>query len=126
VPLDQSDALRDMMKLIARSGLASPLAVLKRMGKGRAGYMSFPMEGYTLAVDFPNRPQARRLIARLEAAAIAAGGRLYLAKDALSKADTVKAMYPELPKWARVVAKADPDGLLQTDMTRRLHLRTDL
>ncbi|MCF2869794.1 FAD-binding oxidoreductase [Octadecabacter sp. G9-8] len=124
VPLDQSGALRDMMKMIARSGLASPLAVLKRMGEGREGYMSFPMEGYTLAVDFPNRPQARRLIAKLEAATVAAGGRLYLAKDALSSGDAIKAMYPDTPKWARTVAKADPDGHLQTDMTRRLDLRT--
>lgn len=123
VPLDQSDALRAMMETIAGSGLASPLAVLKRMGPGRAGYMSFPMEGYTLAVDFPNRPQARALIARLEKATVTAGGRLYLAKDALSTGTAIKAMYPDHPKWAAVAAKADPDGLLQTDMTRRLDLR---
>jgi decaprenylphospho-beta-D-ribofuranose 2-oxidase len=128
VPLDQSHALRDMMQTIAESGLASPLAVLKRMGPGldgdRAGYMSFPMEGYTLAVDFPNRPAARHLIARLESATLAAGGRLYLAKDALSTGTAIKSMYPDYPKWARVAAKADPDGALQTDMTRRLDLRT--
>ena len=69
---------------IAGSGLASPLAVLKRMGPGRAGMMSFPMEGYTLAVDFPNRDAARTLIARLEAMTLEAGGRIYLAKDALA------------------------------------------
>lgn len=124
VPLDQSDALRDMMTVIARSGLASPLAVLKRMGSGRAGFMSFPMEGYTLAVDFPNAIASRRLIAKLEAATLAASGRLYLAKDALSSGPAIKSMYPEHPKWAAQIAKADPDGLLQTDMTRRLDLRT--
>ena len=124
VPLDQSDALRAMMETIAGSGLASPLAVLKRMGTGRAGYMSFPMEGYTLAVDFPNRPQARALIARLEKAALSAGGRLYLARDALSTGSAIKTMYPDYKKWAAVAAKADPEGLLQTDMTRRLELRT--
>ncbi|MEL6957987.1 MAG: FAD-binding oxidoreductase [Pseudomonadota bacterium] len=124
VPLDQADALRDMLSRIARSGLASPLAVLKRMGPGRAGYMSFPMEGYTLAVDFPNRPQAVRLIERLEDMAVDAGGRLYLAKDALSSGSAIKAMYPDYPKWEAAAAKADPDGLLHTDMTRRLELRT--
>jgi len=126
VPFDQSNALRDMMKLIARSGLASPLAVLKRMGPGRAGYLSFPMEGYTLAVDFPNRPQARRLIARLEQATLEAGGRIYLAKDALTSGAAVKAMYSDIPKWAQVVEKSDPKGHLTTDMTRRLELRTGL
>lgn len=126
VPLHQKDALRDMMKSIAGSGLASPLAVLKRMGKGRGGYMSFPMEGYTLAVDFPNHPLARTLIARLERATVAAGGRIYLAKDALSHPGAIKAMYPEHPKWADAVTKADPNGLLQTDLTRRLNLRSAL
>lgn len=124
VPLNQSDALRDMMKTIAGSGLASPLAVLKRMGTGRAGYMSFPMEGYTLAVDFPNRPEARRLIGKLEQATRDVGGRLYLAKDALSTSAAIKTMYPEYPKWAKQAAASDPDGKLQTDMTRRLELRT--
>lgn len=123
VPLDQSLALRAMLERIAGSGLASPLAVLKRMGKGRAGYLSFPMEGYTLAVDFPNRAAARDLIAQLEKATIAAGGRIYLAKDALSNGPAIKAMYPEFKKWAAAAAKADPKGMLQTDMTRRLDLR---
>ncbi|MGJ8610586.1 MAG: FAD-binding oxidoreductase [Octadecabacter sp.] len=126
VPLDQSPALQNMMQMIATSGLASPLAVLKRMGKGRAGYMSFPMEGYTLAVDFPNRPAARALIARLETATIAAKGRLYLAKDGLSNGAAIKSMYSDHLNWAREVATADPDGLLQTDLTRRLDLRTPL
>ena len=126
VPLHQAEALRTIMQTIATSGLASPLAVLKRMGEGRAGYLSFPMEGYTLAVDFPNRPAARALIARLEAATLAADGRLYLAKDALCTSAKIKSMYSDHPKWAREAAKADPDGLLQTDMTRRLDLRTPL
>ncbi len=124
VPLGQANALRAMMDMIAESSLASPLAVLKRMGPGRAGYLSFPMEGYTLAVDFPNRPQARDLIAQLETATLAAGGRLYLAKDALSTGPALKKMYPDHPKWVANVTKADPQGLLQTDMTRRLELRT--
>lgn len=123
VPLDQAPALRAMLEMIADSGLASPLAVLKRMGPGRAGHMSFPMEGYTLAVDFPAREAATGLIADLEAATAEAGGRLYLAKDALASGPQVKAMYPEWTKWADEAAKADPGNHLQTDMTRRLELR---
>lgn len=124
VPLDSAPALKDMLNKIAWSGLASPLAVLKRMGPGRAGYLSFPMEGYTLAVDFPNRPGAARLIDTLEDMTMDAGGRLYLAKDALSSGAAIKTMYPDHPKWAREAAKADPDGALHTDMIRRLNLRS--
>lgn len=123
VPLDQADTLRRILELIANSGLASPLAVLKRMGAGRAGYMSFPMEGYTLAVDFPNRSGARSLIGELERMAENAGGRIYFAKDALCTPDRVAGMYPEHGKWLTAVTKADPEGKLTTDLVRRLKLR---
>ena len=113
-----------MLEAIAASGLASPLAVLKRMGPGRAGMLSFPMEGYTLAVDFPNRDAARALISRLEAMTVAAGGRLYFAKDSLARGADVRAMYPELDDWRQVAAAADPDGHLITDLVRRLKLRS--
>lgn len=124
VPIDQAPTLRRSLELIANSGLASPLAVLKRMGDGRAGYMSFPMEGYTLAVDFPNRSGAVSLIGELERMAEQAGGRIYFAKDALCTPDRVAAMYPEHGKWQKAVAKADPDQALVTDLIRRLQLRS--
>lgn len=124
VPIASAPALRSMLEAIAASGLASPLAVLKRMGPGRAGYLSFPMEGYTLAVDFPNRPEARDLIRRLEAMTASAGGRLYFAKDSLARGAEVRAMYPELDDWRRVVDTTDPGRHLLTDMVRRLNLRS--
>ena len=124
VPLDKAPALRLMLDKVAASGLASPLAVLKRMGPGRAGFLSFPMEGYTLAIDFPNRPAAERLIRELEMDTLAAGGRLYLAKDALAGAEGIHAMYPEHAKWLKEVRKIDPEGHYETDLTRRLKLRS--
>ncbi|MEM1236084.1 MAG: FAD-binding oxidoreductase [Pseudomonadota bacterium] len=123
VPLDQAPALRDMLVAIAESGLASPLAVLKRMGPGSAGMMSFPMEGWTLAVDFPARAKAEQLIKTLEDRTVEAGGRIYLAKDALSRPENVHAMYSNRAKWATEAAKADPEGAHITDLVRRLKLR---
>ncbi|MCR8724009.1 FAD-binding oxidoreductase [Frigidibacter sp. ROC022] len=124
VPTESVDALRGMLSQIAEAGIASPLSVLKRMGPGRAGMLSFPMEGFTLAVDFPNRPGAAPLIEMLHGLTEAAGGRVYLAKDSLLRPDRLPGMYPELAEWRKVVAKADPEGHLQTDMTRRLKLRS--
>ncbi len=124
VPLQAAGALRKMLERIATSGLASPLAVLKRMGPGRAGYLSFPMEGYTLAVDFPNRAAARDLIRVLEEDTADAGGRLYFAKDALAEGARIAAMYPELDAWRQEVAKADPARAYETDLVRRLKLRS--
>ncbi len=123
VPVAQAPALRQMLALIANSGLASPLAVLKRMGDGRAGYMSFPMEGYTLAVDFPNRPRTVSLIGQLERMTSDADGRIYFAKDATSGAERVRDMYPEHARWLKTVVKADPVGAMTTDLIRRLKLR---
>lgn len=124
VPVAQAPALRDMMALIAGSGLASPLAVLKRMGDGRGGMLSFPMEGYTLAVDFPNRAAAAPLIDKLIDMTAAADGRIYFAKDSLARPDHIAPMYPQLADWRSAVADADPAGTYETDLTRRLTLRT--
>ncbi len=123
VPLAEAPALKVMLAEITGSGLASPLAVLKRMGPGRAGYLSFPMEGYTLAVDFPNRAAARELIKQLQARAAEVGGRIYFAKDSLARAEDIPAMYPDIDLWRKEVAKADPDAALATDLVRRLKLR---
>ncbi|MGC9420419.1 MAG: FAD-binding protein [Rhodovulum sp.] len=125
VPRDAAPALKDILGAIAKAGVASPLAVLKRMGPGRAGHLSFPMEGYTLAVDMPARKaKVPALYARLEDMAQAAGGRIYLAKDGLARPETVAAMYPELDAWRAEVAKADPEGHNLTDLVRRLKLRS--
>lgn len=123
VPVSSVDALREMLVEIADSGLASPLAVLKRLGPDRAGYLSFPMEGYTLAVDFRNQPIAETLIGKLEAQTADAGGRIYFAKDALAKPENIAAMYPELKDWQKAVEKADPDKTYLTDLVKRLNLR---
>jgi len=115
--------LRLMMQAIAKSGLASPLAVLKKMGPGRAGMMSFPMQGYTLAIDFQNRPRAAGLIADLEDITLKHGGRIYFAKDALMHASSAAVMYDDQPDFARVTNKSDPEGVFTTDLVRRLKLR---
>lgn len=124
IPEARRDALRGMIEAIATSGLASPLAVLKRLGPEATGLMSFPMAGYTLAVDFPNRPKAATLIKSLIERTAETGGRIYLAKDSLAAAEKVHAMYPNRAAWAAEAAKADPDGALETDLTRRLNLRS--
>ncbi len=123
VPLAEADRLRGILEKVANSGLASPLAVLKRTGPGRAGFLSFPMEGYTLAVDFPNRTGAERLIRDLIRMAAEAGGRIYFAKDSVASPEAVRGMYPEQGHWLDEVERIDPDGAYATDLVRRLKLR---
>ncbi|RPE67065.1 decaprenylphospho-beta-D-ribofuranose 2-oxidase [Pacificibacter maritimus] len=123
VPLNAKDSLREMLERISASGLASPLAVLKKMGAGRAGYMSFPMEGYTLAVDFPNRGAADYLIRDLTNMAREAGGRIYFAKDGVAKPQQIDGMYPDQDAWRKVVNEIDPTYANATNLVTRLNLR---
>lgn len=123
LPKDAAETLHALLAAVSEAGLASPLAVLKKLGAGRAGMLSFPMEGWTLAVDFPNRARAASLISRLEEMTLVAGGRIYLAKDALAKPEAVAAMYPELPAFRAALRRLDPEARFQTDMARRLELR---
>jgi decaprenylphospho-beta-D-ribofuranose 2-oxidase len=115
--------LRRMLEGIAQSGLGSFLAVLKAMGERGSGYLSFPAPGYTLALDFPNAPGVKELLARLERLAADAGGRVYLAKDATLSADLLPAMYPELDRFRAVLDEIDPQGRMTSDMARRLAIR---
>lgn len=112
-----------MLEAVTESGLASPLSVLKRLGHGRGGMMSFPMEGYTLAVDIVNKPSAKALLARLNELARSAGGRVYLAKDSSLEAGYLPDMYAELDDFREEASKADPKADFETELTKRLSIR---
>lgn len=115
--------LATLLSEIAREGSGSFLAVLKTLGREGRGYLSFPMRGYTLALDFPRRSGTEELISRLESIVLSHGGRIYLAKDALLSADSLRAMYPKVPMLEQVLARVDPKGLITSDMARRLALK---
>jgi decaprenylphospho-beta-D-ribofuranose 2-oxidase len=123
VPFAEGNAaLRELLRVIAASRQASFLAVLKRMGPGRAGFLSFPMPGYTLALDFPRGAGVEALYTRLCAITLEAGGRVYLGKDALLSAADFRRMYPEFDEYRAVLAETDPGRKMQSGMARRLRL----
>ncbi len=120
---DRSEAVMpEILELIARAGHPSFLAVLKRFGPGNDGLLSFPVEGWTLALDMPTSPGLRRLFAELDRRVSEAGGRIYLAKDSRMGPEELRAMYPRLDDFRRVRNRVDPDGVLQSDLSRRLGL----
>jgi hypothetical protein len=86
--------LATILEQIACSGYGSPLAVLKIFGPGNDRYLSFPMEGYTLALDLVVRPETLRLCNKLDEVVMKAGGRLYLTKDARMPETVFRAGYP--------------------------------
>ncbi|MGF6371313.1 FAD/FMN-containing dehydrogenase [Paraburkholderia sp. RAU6.4a] len=101
------DAIRAILEAIARSGTGSILAVLKRCGAIRSpGLLSFPLEGTSLALDFPQREASnRKLFELLDAIVRESGGRLYPAKDAHMSGEDFRAAYPQ---WQQVEALRDP------------------
>ncbi len=123
IPFSAGPALRRMVERIARAQAPSFVTVLKRFGKGSPGYLSFPTEGWTLALDFPTgTPNLDRLLPWLDEQVLSEGGRVYLAKDARLAASDVAAMYPRLDDFREVRAKVDPHGVFVSDQSRRLAL----
>jgi decaprenylphospho-beta-D-ribofuranose 2-oxidase len=59
---------------------------------------------------------------RCDALVVAAGGRVYLCKDARMRAETTRAMYPRLPEWQAIRDELDPDGLWRSDLALRTGL----
>jgi FAD/FMN-containing dehydrogenase len=103
----EREALRELLEAIARSGQGSFLAVLKTFGAIRSpGLLSFPREGVTFALDFPNRGiTTRRLFDRLDRVVMEAGGALYPAKDARMPAELFRRGFP---KWEKFTRYRDP------------------
>lgn len=110
-------AIGELLSVIARSGTGSLLAVLKTFGnRASAGLLSFPMAGTTLALDFPNLgDRTMCLFDRLNSIVLAAGGRIYPAKDACMPRELFERGYPRL---AEFMVYRDPG--ISSAMSRRL------
>jgi FAD/FMN-containing dehydrogenase len=96
-----------ILREVAKSGLASFLAVLKAFGDVPSpGLLSFPQPGITLALDFPIKPgKSFPLFERLADMTLEFGGRLYPAKDAAMTAAQFQAFYPQ---WEQLARYRDP------------------
>ncbi|MDW8809400.1 FAD-binding oxidoreductase, partial [Streptomyces scabiei] len=117
------EALRRIVHRISARRCSSFLAVLKRFGVGDPGWLSFPMPGWTLALDIPaGLPGLGTFLDTLDEEVAAAGGRVYLAKDARLRPELLAAMYPRLSEFRALRRELDPDGVFVSDLARRLGL----
>jgi decaprenylphospho-beta-D-ribofuranose 2-oxidase len=123
VPDGAEAILAEVLEAVRREHCVPFLGTLKRFGPASDGYLSFPMPGWSLAVDMPaGAPRLAAVLARLDARVAAAGGRVYLAKDGSLGPDAFAAMYERLPQWRAVREKLDPAGVFRSDLGRRLGL----
>jgi len=105
IPEDARNSLKDVFKIIARSGQASFLTVLKKFGDMKpVGMLSFPTPGYMVALDFANlEEKTDKLFARLDQIIESVGGRLYPAKDSKMSGELFEKFYPNLSEFKKYV-----------------------
>ncbi|MGP4010139.1 FAD-binding protein [Streptomyces sp. 4N124] len=119
----QEDALRRIVRRIREHRCPSFLGVLKRFGDADPGWLSFPVPGWTLALDIPaGLPGLGAFLDELDEEVAAAGGRVYLAKDSRLRPEVLTSMYPRLDEFRALRAQLDPRGVFVSDLSRRLTL----
>jgi decaprenylphospho-beta-D-ribofuranose 2-oxidase len=123
VPASACSVLAEMLELLVERQLFPALTTLKNLGFGTAGPLSFPIPELTLALDLPARALGDGKVLRTVGEIVAsAGGRVYLAKDAVTDPALIPTMYPRLETWQRTRRRLDPDGRLTSALAVRLEL----
>lgn len=123
IPFGSETTLQTIVDELSRSGCLSFLAVLKTFGPSNPAPLSFPAEGWTLALDIPTGVKGLGpLLDRLDDLVVGVGGRIYLAKDSRVRPELIPHMYPRLDEWRAVRERVDPQRRMQSDLGRRLGL----
>jgi FAD/FMN-containing dehydrogenase len=111
---------RRFLELVSSHADASFLCVIKDCGPEGTGMLSFPKPGISIAFDMAYREDIQRLIDEMNELVIREGGRIYLAKDALTRREHYRAMDPRLDDFLRVRRAWDPDGRIRSALAVRL------
>jgi decaprenylphospho-beta-D-ribofuranose 2-oxidase len=123
LPLDSEKVIAHVIETVQRHHAAAFLGTLKRFGPASGNYLSFPLPGWSLAVDMPAaRSGLRAVLNDLDRRVADAGGRVYLAKDARLGREAFTRMYRDLDAWRAARAELDPAGVFRSDLGRRLGL----
>lgn len=123
LPLDTGkNGLIDILRRINDRGTGSFLAVLKLFGQ-QDDLISFPMRGYTLALDFPIQPGLFEFLDELDNIVADYGGRIYLSKDARMNKDIFWKTYPHAAEFKQILQKYDPGNRFVSRLSERLTLK---
>jgi decaprenylphospho-beta-D-ribofuranose 2-oxidase len=126
VPPDAEEEMVRALELLHERRLPVYLAVIKRFGEPAPGPLSFPIAGWTAALDLPaGVPGLTQALDELDELVTRAGGRVYLTKDARLRPELLREMYPRLGEFDTVRARVDPGGVMRSDLGRRLGLCRD-
>jgi decaprenylphospho-beta-D-ribofuranose 2-oxidase len=123
IPYEKSNLLEMVITKLRDAKCGSFLTVLKSFGENSNGFISFPIKGWTLAVDLPNSGQKlSKVLREIDEIVVSAGGRVYLTKDSRLNSGLLPDMYPNLEKWKSIKKEFDPLNHWQSDQGRRLNL----
>jgi len=127
IPKDAGkEGLSRILQCISASGRGSFLAVLKTLGKQASSrYLSFPLEGYTLALDFKIENGLFALLEKLDRMVLAFGGRIYLSKDARMSELTFKQSYPAWEAFQHTRCQYQASKVFCSLQSMRLGLNND-
>jgi decaprenylphospho-beta-D-ribofuranose 2-oxidase len=126
VPRGQERVLERVIVALRRSSVPCYLAVLKDFGPAAPAPLSFPLEGWTLALDMPaGVPGLGALLDACDEWVAAARGRVYLAKDGRLRPEVLAAMYPRLEEWRAIRERHDPERVWASDLAVRTGLVED-
>ncbi len=121
VPLEHKNKIKDVLKTLKDINAPSFMTVLKRFGKANQAPLSFPSEGWTLAIDIPNSvPNLFDTLNKLDIQISNCKGKIYLAKDSRQSADMFKKTYPFFEDWIEIKKELDPDCKFVSDISNRL------
>ncbi len=121
LPLESRNGLIAILKKISDAGMGSFLAVLKIFGR-QDDLISFPREGFTLALDFPVRDNLFVFLDELDKIVLQYGGRIYLSKDARMKPEIFWKSYPGAQTFLEIIKKYNPGFKINSVQALRLHL----
>ncbi len=114
------EGLTAIIERIVTSKRGSFLSVLKAFGRGNDNPLSFPMEGYTLALDFKVDDGLFDFLDELDAIVMAHGGRLYLTKDSRMSEEVFKQGYPRWREFMETRRAYGADGVFNSLQSQRL------
>lgn len=116
------EGLYEILTKISDSGKGSFLAVLKLYGKSNKNYLSFPIEGYSLALDFKIEDGLFELLDELDKVVVKHNGRIYLTKDVRVSKETFEAGYPMIEKFREFRKKNNMSEKFNSLQSKRLNI----
>ena len=114
------EGLEEILTAISKSGKGSFLAVLKLYGKANENYLSFPIEGYSLALDFKIEKGLFDLLDKLDEIVVKYNGRIYLTKDVSVSKETFEKGYPQIETFRQFRKENKMDTKFQSLQSKRV------